>query len=68
MPRYDYACTFCDNIVDVERSLTDEEIVPKCYLCEEPTKRIYGIAGTHFKGQGWGKVYRTHKPKGNGID
>lgn len=63
MPVYEYKCTFCDNVVEVERRITDEEVAPKCYLCEEPTKRIYSLAGTHFKGQGWGKNYRVYKPK-----
>lgn len=65
IPFYDYACTFCDNIVEVERSITEEEVVPKCYLCDEPTKRIFSLAGTHFKGSGWGKVYGNYKPKGS---
>jgi putative FmdB family regulatory protein len=58
VPTYEYKCTFCDNVVEVERSITEDEVVPKCYLCEEPTKRIYSSAAAHFKGQGWGKVYR----------
>lgn len=65
MPKYDYACTFCNNVVEVERSVHDDEIVPKCFLCSEPTKRVFGFAGAHFKGQGWGGVYRNHTPKKN---
>lgn len=68
MPKYEYACTFCDNVVEVERRITEDEVVPKCYLCDEPTKRVWNSAATHFKGGGWGATYREHKPKGNGIE
>lgn len=65
MPKYEYSCTFCDNVVEVERKMSEPELIPKCYLCESPTKRIYGVSAAHFKGQGWGGVYRNHKPKRN---
>lgn len=64
MPKYDYRCDSCGHIEEFEFSVHDA-LPPEIMHLECPGnyRRIYNAAATHFKGQGWGKVYREHTPK-----
>lgn len=63
MPKYDYKCTVCGLVEEYEHSM-DADMVMECSDCFAPVKKIISNpAGTHFKGQGWGKTYRVHKGK-----
>ncbi len=67
MPKYDYRCP-CGEEEEFQFSV-HEDIPPEILHLECAGhgffKRVYSVAGTHFKGQGWGKVYREYKPKKN---
>jgi putative FmdB family regulatory protein len=62
MPRYDYKCTTCGYITELEHSM-NEDTLPECPDCMTPLKKVISAVASHFKGQGWGKTYRVHKPK-----
>ena len=63
MPRYDYRCPSCKTVEEHEHGMMEDPIF-QCGDCYVNVERIVSVApGTHFKGQGWGKLYRVHKPK-----
>lgn len=67
MPKYDYKCDSCDEVEEMEHSISEDANGVPCRFpkCKGHLNRIISTApGTHFKGQGWGKIYRVHKPKG----
>jgi len=52
VPRYDYKCTACERVFEVERRIADvgEETCPECGA---PAKRVFTPVGVHFKGSGF---------------
>lgn len=67
MPKYDYRCP-CGEEEEFEFSIHDDiptDIIHLACIGNGFYKRVYQSAATHFKGQGWGKTYRVHKPKGD---
>lgn len=48
MPRYDYKCPKCDNIIEVTE-LHDY----KCDKCDYPMKRVWTPTPVHYIGYGW---------------
>jgi putative FmdB family regulatory protein len=62
MPKYDYKCTTCGEVREVEHSMNDDTLV-ECSDCFTPMTKVFSAVPGHFKGQGWGKTYRVHKPK-----
>lgn len=60
MPIYEYICQTCKNTADVDRKMTDKEIVPECDQCSSYMIRTYGRVGVQFKGSGF---YKTDNPK-----
>ncbi len=66
MPKYDYKCSHCDEVTELEHAMTDDYNYLTCQDCGMGTiMKSFSAPATHFKGQGWGAVYRTHKPKEN---
>lgn len=64
MPRYDYKCDSCGDIAEFSFSIHDDLPVNILHLeCDGNYHRLYNPTPGHFKGQGWGKVYRVHKGK-----
>ena len=59
MPTYDYHCPVCKTTESVVRSVTDDELIPKCN-CGELMLRVFGVTGVTFKGSGF---YTTDKGK-----
>ena len=59
MPTYDYHCPVCKTTESVVRSVTDDELIPKCN-CGELMLRVFGVAAVSFKGSGF---YQTDKNK-----
>lgn len=62
MARYDYECKNCNRTEEVTRKITDNDPV-LCIICLLPMKKLFSPPATHFKGGGWGKVYRDYQPK-----
>jgi putative FmdB family regulatory protein len=52
MPAYDFKCKTCSEIVEVNRSATDDSPVP-CPKCGGDTKMVFHPVGVHFKGSGF---------------
>jgi putative FmdB family regulatory protein len=56
MPRYDYECSSCDMITELERPMDEDSVVPTC--CFKSMNRIYSVVSVKFNGDGWaGKTY-----------
>ena len=55
MPKYEYQCTACPQIVEITRSIEDSlSRVPYCESCMIPMVRVWNVPGVQFKGDGWG--------------
>lgn len=67
MPKYDYKCPSCGVIEEYEHSIKEEPVL-ECGKCFVQVRKVFSATSAVFKGGGWGKVYGTHKPKGNGLD
>lgn len=73
MPSYDYSCNYCNVTIEIKHSMEETAEWSHCPRCEENDDpdhkgylhRVFTPAAVSFKGQGWGKVYRTYKPKDN---
>lgn len=65
MPAYDYSCSYCDEVREYRHAMNENFNGITCSTCEVGilAKKLTPPAGTHFKGQGWGKIYRVHTPK-----
>lgn len=68
MPKYDYKCDECLLTFELEHAMEDTMELYPCVNedtgCKGYLHKVFKPAATHFKGSGWGKVYRTYKPKG----
>lgn len=60
MPKYEYTCLSCDKSEEVERKMSDDEIVPQCETCGSFMTRSYTSVGISFKGSGF---YKTDNQK-----
>ena len=58
MPKYDYRCTVCGGIQEIERSIHAEADNPVC--CEQIMGRVYNTVPVQFNGGGF---YSTDNPK-----
>lgn len=66
MPRYDYKCDGCEEVEEIEHSMAETLDYHACRNCETGfLHKVFTPVPGHFKGQGWGKVYRNHAPKEN---
>jgi putative FmdB family regulatory protein len=60
VPTYEYTCTTCKESLEINRSFSDNEIVPPCKKCGYEMARFYSPIGVQFKGNGF---YKTDNPK-----
>lgn len=68
MPLYDYKCSKCGNIFEVQQRISEEPL-KYCPICKGPIKRLISAAGIVFKGSGFhvtdyrkDKTAQTTKP------
>jgi putative FmdB family regulatory protein len=52
MPRYDYKCSKCGHIFEVQQRITEEPL-KECPKCKGEIKRLISAAGIIFKGSGF---------------
>ena len=62
MPTYQYACTACDERLEVVQKFTDDALTT-CEVCGGPLRKVYSPVGIVFKGSGF---YRTDSRNGSG--
>ena len=62
MPTYQYACTACDERLEVVQKFTDDPLTT-CEVCGGPLRKVYSPVGIVFKGSGF---YRTDSRNGSG--
>ena len=52
MARYDYRCTSCGKVFEVEHGMTEHPEVT-CPECGAPAERVFSASGIEFKGSGF---------------
>jgi len=52
MPKYDYQCPKCEEIIERTHSITYTPEMT-CSKCLAPMKRWIAPVSSHFKGKGW---------------
>ncbi|WP_321972100.1 FmdB family zinc ribbon protein [Paratractidigestivibacter sp.] len=52
MARYDYKCTSCETVFEVEHPMSEHPEV-SCPACGEPAERVFGANGIVFSGSGF---------------
>jgi putative FmdB family regulatory protein len=62
VPTYQYACTACDERLEVVQKFTDDALTT-CEVCGGPLRKVYSPVGIVFKGSGF---YRTDSRNGSG--
>ena len=62
MPTYQYACTACDERLEVVQKFTDDPLTT-CDVCGGSLRKVYSPVGIVFKGSGF---YRTDSRNGSG--
>jgi predicted nucleic acid-binding Zn ribbon protein len=50
---YEYLCPFGNELVSIERGMTEEEVIPICENCNNEMKRVYYSAPVKFNGSGF---------------
>ena len=55
MPTYQYACTACDERLEVVQKFSDDPLT-ECTVCGGRLRKVFSAAGIIFKGSGF---YRT---------
>lgn len=68
MPKYDYKCNICGYVEEIEHSIHEDLGGETCLgpgECDGELNKVFTSPAAHFKGQGWGAVYRNHTPKEN---
>ena len=61
MPTYQYACTACDERLEVVQKFTDDALTT-CEVCGGSLRKVYSPVGIVFKGSGF---YRTDSRNGS---
>lgn len=61
MARYDYRCTSCGNVFEVEHGMTEHPEV-SCPSCGAAAEKVFNASGIEFKGSGF---YNTDQRGGN---
>ena len=59
MARYDYKCTSCGNVFEVEHPMSEHPELT-CPLCGKPAERVFSASGIRFEGHGF---YNTDRRK-----
>ncbi|SDQ50065.1 putative regulatory protein, FmdB family [Thermostaphylospora chromogena] len=62
MPTYQYACTACDEQLEVVQKFTDDALT-ECPSCKGRLRKVFSAVGIVFKGSGF---YRTDSRSSNG--
>ena len=62
MPTYQYACTACDEQLEVVQKFTDDALT-ECPSCNGRLRKVFSAVGIVFKGSGF---YRTDSRSSNG--
>jgi putative FmdB family regulatory protein len=62
VPTYQYACTACDERLEVVQKFTDDSLTT-CEECGGSLRKVYSPVGIVFKGSGF---YRTDSRNGSG--
>lgn len=65
MPKYDYRCETCGQVEEINHSMDEDYNGLECahIECDGHITKMFTAPAVRFKGQGWGGVYRTYKPK-----
>jgi predicted nucleic acid-binding Zn ribbon protein len=50
---YDYKCGPDLEITTITRGMTEEEVIPRCWKCNELMERIYSAPPVKFNGTGF---------------
>ena len=50
---YEYKCDVDSEVITITRSMTEDEIIPYCYKCNEPMSRLYSAPPVKFNGTGF---------------
>jgi len=53
MASYDYKCNADDFSITINRSMSEDEILPYCDTCNEPMIRIYSAPPVKFNASGF---------------
>ena len=61
MARYDYRCTACDKVFEVEHGMTEHPDVI-CPDCGAPATKVFNASGIRFEGSGF---YNTDQRGGS---
>jgi putative FmdB family regulatory protein len=64
VPTYQYACTACDERLEVVQKFTDDPLTV-CSECGGKLRKLYSAVGIVFKGSGF---YRTDSRNGSGSN
>jgi putative FmdB family regulatory protein len=64
VPTYQYACTECDEQLEVRQSFTDDALTV-CPSCEGRLRKIFNAVGVVFKGSGFYKTDSRKQPSGS---
>lgn len=63
MARYDYKCTSCGTVLEVEHSMGERPEV-SCPACGSPAERVFSTAGIRFEGHGFYNTDARHASAG----
>ena len=63
MARYDYRCTACRQVFEVEHGMTEHPDVT-CPDCGAPATKVFNATGIHFEGSGF---YNTDQRGGGSV-
>jgi putative FmdB family regulatory protein len=66
VPTYQYACTECDEQLEVRQSFT-EDALTVCPACEGRLRKVFNAVGVVFKGSGFYKT-DSRKPESTGRE
>jgi putative FmdB family regulatory protein len=61
VPTYQYACTECDEQLEVRQSFTDDPLTV-CPACEGRLRKVFNAVGVVFKGSGFYKTDSRKSP------
>jgi len=62
VPTYQYACTVCDERLEVVQRFTDDPLT-ECPVCGERLRKVFSPVGVVFKGSGFYRTDSRGKPK-----
>ena len=49
MPKYDYSCSECGAMFELERPMTQASAETSCPVCDQPGRRVYSMPRLLFK-------------------